>query len=36
MPKTNENTASARANGVIDPIGGILPKNLITHKEFRA
>ena len=35
MPKTNENTGSARANGVIDLIGEILPKNLITHKEVR-
>ena len=35
MPKTNENTDSARANGVIDLIGEILPKKLITHKEVR-
>ena len=34
MPKTDENTASAHANGVIDLIGGILTKNLITHKSF--
>ena len=33
MPKTNENTGSAGANIDIDLIGGILPKNLISHKK---